>query len=47
MAGKKCNLPTFCPCGSKFDIQNNMSYKKGGFICIRHNDLRDLTAYMM
>ena len=47
MVGKKCNLPTFCPCGSKFDIQNNMSCKKGGFIYIRHNDLRDLTAYMM
>ena len=47
MVGKKCNLPTFCPCGSKFDIQNNMSCKKGGFIYIRHNDLRDLTANMM
>ena len=34
-----------CPCGSKFDKQNNMNYKKGGFISIRH-DLRDLTAMM-
>ena len=24
-----------------------MSYKKAGFICIRHNDLRDQTANMM
>ena len=24
-----------------------MSYKKGGFICILHNDLRDQTANMM
>ena len=38
------NLPTFCPCGSKFDIQHSMSCKKGGFVSIRHNDLRDLIA---
>ena len=30
--------------GSKFDIQHSMGYKKGGFTCIRQNDLRDLTA---
>ena len=47
MVGKTCNLPTSCPCGSKFDIRHSMSYKKGGFICIRHNDLRDQTANMM
>ena len=40
-------LPTTCPCGSKFDIQHSMSCKKGGFISIRHNDLRDLTANML
>ena len=38
------NLPTVCPCGIKFDIQHSMSCKKGGFVSIRHNDLRDLTA---
>ena len=26
------NLPTSCPCGSKFDIQHSMSCKKGSFI---------------
>ena len=41
------NLPTSCPCGSKFDIQHSMSCKKGAFTYIRHNDLRDLTANMM
>ena len=41
------NLPTTCPCGSKFDIQHCMSCKKGGFVSIRHNDLRDLTANMV
>ena len=38
------NLPTFCPCGNKFDIQHSMSCKKGGFVSIRHNDLGDPTA---
>ena len=51
MVGKTCNLPTSCPCGSKFDIQHSMSCKKDGFIyiapLIRHNNLRDLTANMM
>ena len=37
-------LPAMCPCGSKFDIQHSMSCKQGGFVTIRHNDLRDLTA---
>ena len=38
------NLPTFCPCGSKFDIQDSMSCKKGGFVSISHNNLGDLTT---
>ena len=29
------------------DIQHAMSCKKGGFIMIRHNDPRDLTANLM
>ena len=47
MVGKAHNLPTSCPCGSKFDIQNSVSCRKGGFLNIRHNDLQDLTANMM
>ena len=47
MVAKTCNLPTSCPCRSKFDIQHSMSCKKGGFTYIRYNDLRDLTANMM
>ena len=41
------NLPTTCPCGLKFDFQHSMSCKKGGFVTIRHNDLRDLTANIL
>ena len=29
------------------EIQHAMSCKKGGFITIRHNDLRDLTANLL
>ena len=47
MVGKTYNLPTSCPCGSKFDIQHSMSCRKGDFLYIRHNDLRNLTANMM
>ena len=47
MIGKTCNLPTSCPCGSKFDIQHSMSCKKDGFISIRHSDLQNITANMM
>ena len=46
MVGKTYNLPTSCPCCSKFDIQHSKSCKKGGFLYIRHNDLRVLTANM-
>ena len=41
------HLPTTCPCGSRFTVQHCMSCKKGGFVSIRHNDLRDLTANML
>ena len=40
-------LATMCLCGSKFDIQQTMSCKKGGFVTIRHKDLRDLTAIIL
>ena len=38
------NLPIFCPCGSKFDIQHSINCWKGGFVRIRQNHLRDLFA---
>ena len=40
-------LPTTCPCGSKIDIQHSLSCKNGGFVAIRHNELRDLTAKIL
>ena len=40
-------IPSTCSCGSKMDIQHAVSFKKGGFITIRHNDLRNLTAHLL
>ena len=40
--GRLTNIPSPCSCGSKMDIQNAMSCKKGVFITIKHNDLRDV-----
>ena len=41
------NIPSTCSCGSKMEIRHAMSCKKRGFITIRHNDLRDLTANVL
>ena len=41
------NLPTNCVCGASFDTQHCMNCKKGGFVTMRHNELRDLTANML
>ena len=36
-----------CACSSKYDFQHSMSCKKGGLVSIRHNDICDLTAYIL
>ena len=36
-----------CCCSSRMDVQHAMSCKGGGFVTIRHNDLQDLTAYLL
>ena len=40
-------LPSTCVCGSTFDLDHALSCKKGGFVTLRHNSLRDLTAKML
>ena len=46
MVGKSAIYQHLVHCSSKFDIQHSMSCKKGAFVSIRHNELRDLTANM-
>ena len=41
------NIPSTCSCGSKMDTQHAMCCKKGGFVTLRHNDVRDLTANLL
>ena len=40
-------LPDLCACGSPNDVTHTMTCKKGGFVCIRHDEVRDLTASML
>ena len=40
-------LPSHCTCGTTFTVEHAMSCKTGGFIAIRHNDIRDLTAKLL
>ena len=41
------NLPTHCVCGNKFTVSHALSCPKGGFISLRHNELRDFTANLL
>ena len=38
-------MPSICSCSSRFTIEHALSCKKGGFISIHHNEVRDFTCY--
>ena len=40
-------LPSECACGSKFNLTHALSCKKGGFVSIRHNEVRDITTQLL
>ena len=40
-------LPENCVCGVKFGLQHALSCKKGGFVTIRHNQVRNITATLL
>ena len=40
-------LPVNCECGAYFDLQHALSCKKGGFVSLRHNHLRNITASLL
>ena len=40
-------LPEKCACGAHFDLQHSLSCKKGGFVSLRHNMIRDVTAKLL
>ena len=41
------NLPSQCPCGQQFTMTHAMNCKRGGFINIRHNEIRDFEASLL
>jgi hypothetical protein len=40
------NMPHFCGCGQKNTIDHTLICKKGGYVAMRHNNLRDLNIVM-
>ena len=40
-------LPNRCSCGAKYGLQHSLSCKKGSFITLRHNHLRNITANLI
>ena len=41
------NTPSYCQCGAKNDVNHALSCKKGGYVMMRHNCVRDLEAELM
>ena len=41
------NTPTQCDCGVSFSVDHSLSCPKGGFLTIRHNQLRNMTASLL
>ena len=39
--------PAFCACGTRNDIDHILTCKKGGYVSMRHNALRDMEAKIM
>ena len=40
-------IPSQFPCGQKFDITHAMNCKRGGFVIMRHNNIRDFEANLL
>ena len=34
-------LPEMCPCGQKYNVTHALNCKKGGFVTMHHNNLRN------
>ena len=41
------NIPSTCSSGSHFTVEYALSCPKGGYPTIRHNEIRDFTAFLM
>ena len=43
----KNRLSEKCECGAAFTIQHALSFKKGGFVSLRHNHIKNITATLL
>ena len=41
------SLPSNCPCGQKFNVTHALNCKKGGFLTMRHSNIRDFEATLL
>ena len=41
------NMPSYCSCGNKNSLDHALICKKGGFVAMRHNQIRDLTVNLL
>eukprot|EP00731_Ephydatia_muelleri_P019440 Em0012g265a len=41
------NVPQHCSCGKQFYVDHAMTCHLGGFLTVRHNDIRDFTASLL
>ena len=41
------NLPSHCPCGQKFSSTHALNCKRGGYVIMRHNQIRDFEANLL
>ena len=41
------NTPFHCGCGKKNDIEHTLNCKRGGYVTMRHNNLRDFEASLL
>ena len=41
------SLPSKCPCGQRFDLDHALNCKRGGFVIMRHNNVRDFEANLL
>ena len=40
-------MPSKCPCDQKYDLNHAMNCKRGGFVVIRHNNIRHFEANLL
>ena len=41
------NLPTHCPCGATFNVTHALNCHRGGFVNIRHDNIRDFECNLL